>query len=658
MVALGVIVIFLGGACSNSPYKEGEAESNTYFTAMSTELQTLDPAISYSSDEYEIVQQIYEPPFQYHYLKRPYEVIPLTAEAMPKPIFYDKAGKRCVGADPATENVGTVEYVIRIKPGIKYAPHPCFAKKTDGTPFYQDINPKGLDEFEYPSMMPEKGTRNLSAKDYVLQMYRLADFRLRCPVFASTFEKYVVGMDTLAVVIKAAVEAEREKRKAAAEREDRSYNHEQDEKANPIVIDYLKLPCPGVQLIDDLTYKVTLKAKYPQIIYWLAMPFCAPMPQEALDFFNEPAMVEKQFTAKRCPVGTGPYFLETFKPNEKIVLLRNPVYHEEFYPSEGGPGDQEKDLLKDAGKRVPFIDKQVWMIEKEAFSSWQKFMQGYYDNSGISEENFDKAVQQTDTGTDLSDEMREMEIVMHSSVKTVYYELQFNMQDPVVGSLADDKCKLRQAISIAMDFNEYLDVFQNGRGIMPNSPLPPGIFGSKSGEEGTNSLIHEWDPGRKAYKVRSIEDARKLMAEAGYPNGLGKDGQPLTLTLDHSRGGDSKYKKYIQWYQKKLALIGIKLEDRGTDRKQMDERRKEGNWQISTGGWGADYPDPENFLFLYYGPNGQKKAGGMNRCNYENPKYDELFAKMERMSNSPERQVIIDDLMKVWQKDSPARTVS
>jgi ABC-type oligopeptide transport system substrate-binding subunit len=220
--------------------------------------------------------------------------------------------------------------------------------------------------------------------------------------------------------------------------------------------------------------------------------------------------------------------------------------------------------------------------------------------------------------------------------------------------LDDKRRKLRQAISIALDFNEYLDIFSNGRGIMPNSPLPPGIFGYRGGEEGTNDYVHQWDPGRKAYRVRPIEDARKLMAEAGYSKGLDANGQPLTLTLDHPRGGDSKYKKNIQWYQKKLDLIGITLEDKGTDRKQMQERRQEGNWQISIGGWGADYPDPENFLFLYYGPSGQKKTNGMNRCNYESPEYDALFTKMERMSNCPERQAIINDLMKVWQNDAPS----
>jgi ABC-type transport system substrate-binding protein len=422
-----ILCLLFAGACSNSPYKKGEAEANTYYTAMSSELQNLDPAISYSGDEYQIVSQIYEPPFQYHYLKRPYEVIPATAEAMPTPVFYDTSGNRLADSDPPANTVGKVEYVIKIKPGIKYAPHPCFAKAADGSPFYAGISFEELDEFDFPSQMPEKGSRELKAADYVLQMYRLADFRLRCPVFVSTFEKYVLGMDVLAKDIETMVKAERETRKEKAEADGKSYNHEQDEKSNPIVLDYLKLQCPGIQLIDELTYKVTLNAKYPQIIYWLAMPFCSPIPQEALDFYNEPAMVEKQFTAKRCPVGTGPYYLDTFKPNEKIVLLKNPNFHEESYPAEGGPGDEEKGLLKDAGERLPFIDKQVWMIEKEPFSSWQKFMQGYYDNSGISEENFDKAIQQTDTGTDLSEDMSGKGIKMHTSVKTVFYELKFNM---------------------------------------------------------------------------------------------------------------------------------------------------------------------------------------------------------------------------------------
>ena len=65
-IVIGIVCLFLVAACSNDPYEKGASAENTYFTSMSSELQDLDPAKSYASDEYQIVSQIYEPPFQYH----------------------------------------------------------------------------------------------------------------------------------------------------------------------------------------------------------------------------------------------------------------------------------------------------------------------------------------------------------------------------------------------------------------------------------------------------------------------------------------------------------------------------------------------------------------------------------------------------------------
>ncbi len=70
-------------------------------------------------------------------------------------------------------------------------------------------------------------------------------------------------------------------------------------------------------------------------------------------------------------------------------------------------------------------------------------------------------------------------------------------------------------------------------------------------------------------------------------------------------------------------------------------------------GWNADYPDPENFLFLLYGPNGKVKHGGENGVNYSNPQFDALFDRMKNMSNGPERQQIIDEMLGMLRRDAP-----
>jgi ABC-type oligopeptide transport system substrate-binding subunit len=78
-----------------------------------------------------------------------------------------------------------------------------------------------------------------------------------------------------------------------------------------------------------------------------------------------------------------------------------------------------------------------------------------------------------------------------------------------------------------------------------------------------------------------------------------------------------------------------------------------GNFQFFFWGWNADYPDPENFFFLLYGPNGKVKHTGENAANYENTGFDRLFRKMENMDNTPERMAIIKDMNRILQEDAP-----
>jgi oligopeptide transport system substrate-binding protein len=92
---------------------------------------------SYSANEYAFIAQIYEPPLQYHFLKRPYTLVPLTAEAVPVPTYLDAEGNRCRRCRPGA--IAVSEYLIRIQPGIRYQPHPAFARDADGGYLYHNL---------------------------------------------------------------------------------------------------------------------------------------------------------------------------------------------------------------------------------------------------------------------------------------------------------------------------------------------------------------------------------------------------------------------------------------------------------------------------------------------------------------------------------------
>ena len=156
----------------------------------------------------------------------------------------------------------------------------------------------------------------------------------------------------------------------------------------------------------------------------------------------------------------------------------------------------------------------------------------------------------------------------------------------------------------------------------------------------------------KRPKRKSIEEAKKLLAEAGYPGGRDKEGRPLTITFDNAwTGVDAQ--ALINWYSKKFKALGIQLENRSTDYNRFREKVMKGNFQFLGWGWNADYPDPENFFFLLSGSNGKVKFQGENAANYENPNFDRLFKKMENMDSGPERLQIIKEMTRIVQKDAP-----
>jgi ABC-type transport system substrate-binding protein len=341
-------------------------------------------------------------------------------------------------------------------------------------------------------------------------------------------------------------------------------------------------------------------------------------------------------------------------PNYRMVLKRNPNYHDEFYPSEGDPEDAAAGLLTDAGKKLPFIDEAVFVLEKEAVPKWNKLLQGYYDSSGIGSDTFDQAVKVSNVGEiGLTPEMEEKHIRLSTAVELSTYYYSFNMNDEVFGGIdSEKKQKLRQAVSIALNIEEEIQIFQNGRGIPAQNPIPPGIFGYQDGKAGINPYVYDWDEKNAKPRRKSIEDARKLMAEAGYPGGRDAEGKPLIINYDYSSGGVAD-KSLIDWMRKQFKAIGMDLHDRVTDYNRFQEKALKGDFQLLSWGWNADYPDPENFLFLLYGPNGKVKSQGENVSNYDNAEFNTAFKKMEVMNDSPARMDIIRGMLNTARKDAP-----
>ena len=631
-----VFSIALLPACSsdswNNPYPPSAENGNILYSAFAERPKHLDPVQSYSSNEILFTAQIYEPPLQFHYLKRPYKLVPLSASEMPVAQYFNSNGER-LPEDVDNEEISYTIYEISIKPGIRFQPHPAFARNEKKELIYHNLSAEDLAEIYEIKDFPYTGTRELTAKDYVYEIKRLAHPRLHSPIFG-LMSDYIVGLKEYSDTLKSAANLQPETVNTGA------------------YLDLNNYPLEGAQVVNSHTYRIKIKGKYPQFMYWLAMPFFAPIPWEADRFYTQQGLVEKNITLDWYPVGTGPYMLTDNNPNLMMVLEKNPNFHGETYPVGDYKNNLKSDLFKDAGEPLPFIDKIMFYRDKESIPRWNKFLQGYYDASGIGSDSFDQAVQITGQGeATVTKEMSAKGIRLEEAIATSTYYVGFNMLDPKVGGLTESSRKLRQAISIAVDYEEFISIFANGRGIPAQGPIAPGIFGHKYGKEGVNPIVYNWKNNRPSRK--SIETARGLLAEAGYPNGIDiKTNAPLVLYFDvTARGPEDKSK--LDWMSKQFQKLNIQLVIRSTDYNRFQDKIRQGNAQIFEWGWNADYPDPENFLFLLHGPQRKVGSDGENAANYDNPEYNVLFEQMKNMKDSSERQEIIDQMLRILRKDSP-----
>ncbi len=576
-------------ACTNDPYPDSAERARILYQPLSEPPRTLDPAVSYNAAEHLITGVVYATLLDYHYLARPFRLIPGLAREVPQ---------------ARSLSHGRVAYRFRLREGALYQDDPAFA----------------IDD-------PSARTREVVAADVAFQLLRIADPAVASPVIA-TFAK-IDGWQEFSERLTALREAD------AAFGTRRI--HEQYAAAGGIA---------GLKVAGRYELELILSEPYPQLLYWFTMPFTAPVPWEAVEHWDGE---DGRDFFKDHPVGAGPFQLTEFERQSHITLDRNPNYfgllHPEWrapaatYPAEGEPGDEALGRLDPAyvNQALPFLEQVQYRIEKEDIPTFNKFVQGYYDASGILQESFDKMVHE---GA-LSEEMAKSGMQLEKSVDPSVYYIGFNMDDPVVGRPAGDQGrKLRQAMSLVIDANEYARVFSNGRGIPAQSPLPPGIFGYEADYE---------NPFRQV----DLAWAKRLLGEAGYVRGIDPaTGKPLRLSFDL---GDTSTRGRVrfQFFVNAWNRLGLDVEIAATSYNQFQEKVRKNAYQIFMWGWIADYPDPENFLFLLWGPLAQSKSHGPNTANFSDPHYDRLFLRMKVAENGEKRLAMIREMRALLEHERP-----
>ena len=394
-------------------------------------------------------------------------------------------------------------------------------------------------------------------------------------------------------------------------------------------------PVEGMKRINDFEFEIHLKQPFYRFSYVLAMFQTAIVPREAVEFYG------KRFS--RHPVGTGPYLLQHWDTDIQLKYVKNSNYWEEYYPDDPGlkedgnepyPGylqDKELGFYEDAGKRLPILDRVEIKCYIQNQPKWLKFRNGELDYTHTPAENFDEAyIKRT---TKLRKEFADMGIRSHAEplLDMIYYG--FNMEDKDFGGY-DEKHKLiRQAIALAIDWEEKNDTFYNNLNIIYDGPIPPRLEGHPENHILPNS-----------YRGPDLARARKLLEKAGHPNGKGLP--KLVFYLSKGERNDEQ----ADLARRQLAKIGIRLDLRLVDFSTLSDALRNRRAPFFSLAWGSDYPDAENNLQLFYGP---YKSPSSNSFNYDRPEYNALYEKARVMGPSPERTKLYEQMRDMVVEDAP-----
>ncbi len=372
----------------------------------------------------------------------------------------------------------------------------------------------------------------------------------------------------------------------------------------------------GVSTPDDQTLVIELVRPYPQLLWAMAMNFTSPIPEEAIK------AAKNDFRATFA--GTGPYIITDYKPTQEVVLKKNEEYKTSVYPSQGDRFANENNLLKDAGAKIPFVNSVRFVVIKESQTDWLNFMKKKIDMINLVKDLYPQAL--TEDGK-LKSEITGQNIQLQASPTLIYWWMNFNMKDPVIGK----NLNLRKAIAYGVNIDKYIQLFTYNIAQKANSIYPPGI----SGYSPSTDLPYKYD----------LEVAKDYLKKAGFPDGKGLP----KLTYD-VRGTDTRKRQMGEFVQQELRNLGIEVEVRLNTFPAFLEKSRSGELQFWQGGWVLDYPDSENVLQLLTTAN---LPPGTNSSQYSNPEFDKMFNELRELEDGDRKNELMKKMEDIINRDLP-----
>lgn len=365
------------------------------------------------------------------------------------------------------------------------------------------------------------------------------------------------------------------------------------------------LELSGVKVIDDYTLQIELEKPFASFLHLLALPFTYAIPKEAVEKYGN------EMRAKA--VGTGPFIIKAIKEDDVVILTRNPNYW----------GKDE------AGNKLPYLDgvKLTYIKDRKA-----ELLEFTKDNLDLM---YRLPLEMTHEIVDVKNDTlvgnyKNFELQTMSSLSVGYYG--FQHQDKIFSNK-----DVRIAFNYAIDRKKICEFTLKGSGIpAEHGFVPPGINGYST--KAVNGF--DFNP----------EKARKHLAMAGYPEG--KNFPEITLQINSGGGTNEQVAEAVQKMLQENLNINISINQLPFP--QHLENYETGKALFWRAGWIADYPDPENFLNLFWSVHIPEKLSDksyLNSVRYRSDVFDNFFTDALQTTDNERRnllflsadQTLIDD---------------
>lgn len=324
----------------------------------------------------------------------------------------------------------------------------------------------------------------------------------------------------------------------------------------------------GIRALNDTTVQIRLQAPYPPFLTLLTMPYGSVLPPEAVRAYG------KSFRSH--PVGTGPYRFKRWDEGRSLVFQAHPHYREPGLP------------------RTPFVQ---FRFQPDRLLAFVELVRGNLDMV----DGLDPALKDEVLAPDGALQDKYLDRVRYWSAPQLTTEYLGFQTDTTLSPGPWAHPLLHQAVAYAIDRHALVRYLRN-------NTATPGVYG----------FIPPATPGFSdtltGYRY-APERARTLLAQAGFPNGRGLP--PLRLVTSPA------YREQGEFLQAALAQVGIRIQLEALEGAAAREQIYQGRATAWRASWVADYPDGENFLALFYGPN--TAPGGPNTTRYANPAYDARY---------------------------------